>query len=733
MQKLLTLLLTALYPCLLTQAQGLIYKDAKQPVEVRVKDLLERMTLREKILQLNQYTFGENDNPNNIGTEVKNLPAEIGSLIYLNTDPGLRNRIQRKAMEESRLGIPILFGFDVIHGLRTVYPISLAQACSFNPDLVTRACGIAAKEAVLSGIDWTFSPMIDVSRDPRWGRISECYGEDPYLNAVFGVASVKGYQGEKLSDPYSIAACLKHYVGYGVSEGGRDYRYTDISPQALWETYLPPYEACVKAGAATVMSAFNDISGVPATSNYYILTEILKKKWHHDGFVVSDWNAIEQLIYQGVAKDRKEAAYKAFQAGLEMDMRDNIYNEYLEQLVNEKKIQMSQIDDAVTRVLRLKFRLGLFDEPYVKELNEQERYLQKEDVALAASLAEESMVLLKNERNVLPLSAAIKKVAVIGPLAKDNSNLLGSWAFKGKAEDVETIYEGLAKEFGDKVQLSYEKGCALEGEDESGFPVALKTAQAADLIILCLGEARQWSGENASRSTIALPAIQEKLLQHLKQAGKPVVLVLSSGRPLELMRMEPQVDAIIEMWQPGIAGGLPLAGILSGRMNPSGKLSVTFPLSTGQIPVYYNMRQSARPFGAMGDYQDIPTEPLYPFGHGLSYTTFTYSNAKLSSRRIGKTQKITAEVSVTNAGKVEGKETVLWYISDPFCSISRPVKELKFFEKQLLKVGESRVYRFEIDPMRDLSYVDATGKRFLEAGEFIVLVGDKRMTFEVTE
>ena len=552
-------------------------------------------------------------------------------------------------------------------------------------------------------------------------------------NTVFGIASVKGYQGEKLSDPYSIAACLKHYVGYGVSEGGRDYRYTDISPQALWETYLPPYEAGVKAGAATLMSSFNDISGIPATSNHYILTEILKNKWQHDGFVVSDWNAIEQLIYQGVAKDRKEAAYKAFHAGVEMDMRDNVYCEYLEQLVAEKKIQVSQIDDAVARILRLKFRLGLFDEPYAKELIEQERYLQQEDIALAGRLAEESMVLLKNANNLLPFSSMIKKVAVIGPIAKDSVNLLGAWAFKGKAEDVETIYEGMQKEFGDKVRLDYEQGCALDGSDESGFSAALKTAEASDVVVLCLGESKQWSGENASRSTIALPDIQEKLLLHLKQANKPIVLVLSSGRPLELIRLEPQVEAIIEMWQPGVAGGTPLAGILSGRVNPSGKLSVTFPLSTGQIPVYYNMRQSARPFDAMGDYQDIPTEPLYSFGYGLSYTTFVYSDAKLSSLKIRKDQKITAEVTVTNAGKVEGKETVLWYVSDPFCTISRPMKELKFFEKQSLNAGESRVFRFDIDPMRDLSYTDATGKRFLEPGEFIVSVGGRKLTFEVVD
>lgn len=479
------------------------------------------------------------------------------------------------------------------------------------------------------------------------------------------------------------------------------------------------------------MSAFNDISGIPATANQYILTDILKKKWQFDGFVVSDWNAIEQLIYQGVAKDKKDAAYKAFQAGVEMDMRDNLYYEYLEQLIAEKRISIAHVDDAVVRILRLKFRLGLFDEPYTKELNESDRYLQKEDVTLAAGLAEESMVLLKNNNNLLPLSSTVRKIAVIGPLAKDKSNLLGAWAFKGQEEDVETIYEGMQKVFGAKIQLSYTQGCALDGENESGFSTALQTGKAADLIVVCLGESKQWSGENASRSTIALPAIQEKLLLQLKRANKPIVLILSNGRPLDLSRLEPQVNAIIEMWQPGIAGGTPLAKILAGEVNPSGKLSITFPRSTGQIPIYYNMRQPARPFDAMGDYQDISTEPMYPFGYGLSYTTFTYSNAKLSSRKINKGERISAEVTVTNTGKVAGKETVLWYISDPVCSVSRPIRELKFFEKQSLEAGESKVFLFEIDPMRDLSYTDATGHRFLEDGEFVVQVGDKKLVFEV--
>lgn len=708
-----------------------LYKDKNAPIENRISDLVKRMNFDEKVLQLNQYIAGENTNVNNIGEAIKKIPSGIGSLIFFGADPEIRNEIQKKAMEESRLGIPILFGFDVIHGFRTVYPISLAQACSWNPDLVKKAASIAGKEANQSGIDWTFSPMIDVSRDPRWGRVSECYGEDPYANSVFGVATVQGYQGNSLADSFSIASCLKHYVGYGMSEGGRDYRSSDISRQALWETYFPPYEACVKAGAATLMSAFNDISGVPTTANYYTLTEVLKKQWKHDGFVVSDWEAIDQLIAQGVAKDRKEAGLKAFMAGVEMDMKDNIYLENFRQLVDEKKIPMSSIDDAVSRVLRVKFRLGLFDDPYTPVIEEKDRYLQPDDVVTARQLAEESIVLLKNDSEILPLSATIKKLAVIGPMAKDKGNLLGSWSFNGKATDVESIYEGLEKEFSDKLELNYAFGSDFDGNDESHFNEALAVARKSDILLVCLGEKKSWSGENATRSTIALPTIQEKLVAELQKLGKPIVLILSNGRPLELVRLEPMADAIVEIWQPGIAGGTPLAGILSGRVNPSGKLAITFPLTTGQIPTYYNMRQSARPTLNMGNYQDIPTEPLYWFGHGLSYTTFDYSDASLSSIQIHKNQLLTASVTVTNTGKSDGKETVLWYISDPACSISRPMKELKFFEKKEIKPGNKAVYSFEIDPMRDLGYVDETGKRFLEAGDFYIHVNNQKIKFEL--
>lgn len=711
-------------------AQTPLYKNKNASVEDRVQDLVKRMTLKEKILQLSQFTAGRNTNVNNIGEAIKDIPNETGSLIYFGADPHFRNEIQKKAMEGSRLGIPILFGYDVIHGFRTVYPISLGAACSWNPQLVQDASAVAAKEAKLSGVDWTFSPMIDVARDGRWGRISEGYGEDPYTNGVFGVAAVKGYQGQKLSDEFSVAACLKHYVGYGESEGGRDYHYSDISMQSLWETYLPPYEACVKAGAATLMSAFNDISGVPASANHYTLTEVLKERWGHDGFVVSDWDAVRQLIAQGVASDPKEAGMMAFLAGVEMDMTDKIYLDYFEELVSEGKIPMEKIDDAVARVLRIKFRLGLFEQPYTTVLSENERYLSQQDLTVAGNLAAESMVLLKNSNSVLPLSETTKQIALVGPIADNSIDLLGNWSAHGDSKDVETLRAGITKEFG-ATTINYAKGCDFEGNDESGIAEAVAAAQKSEVILICLGEKKGWSGENCSRSTIALPAIQEKLVQELKKTGKPIVLVLSSGRPLELMRLEPLADAMIEIWQPGVAGGSALAGILSGRINPSGKLSITFPLTTGQIPTYYNMRQSARPYS--GKYQDISTDPLYWFGHGLSYTTYNYGEVKLSSNQIKKNEKLVAEIEVSNDGKMGGKETVMWFLNDPAASISRPMKELKYFEKKEIKAGEKVVYRFEIDPMRDLSFPDSDGQRHLEAGDFNLMVGKQKVKFQLVD
>ena len=707
-----------------------LYKDAKAPIEKRIDDLISRMTLEEKILQLNQYTLGRNNNVNNVGEEVKKVPSEIGSLIYFDINPELRNSMQKKAMEESRLGIPIIFGYDAIHGFRTIYPISLGQACSWNPGLVEQACAVSAQEARMSGVDWTFSPMIDVARDPRWGRVAEGYGEDPYTNGVFAAASVRGYQGDDMSAENRMAACLKHYVGYGASEAGRDYVYTEISAQTLWDTYLLPYEMGVKAGAVTLMSSFNDISGVPGSANPYIMTEILKKRWKHDGFIVSDWGAVEQLKNQGLAATKKDAAQYAFNAGLEMDMMSHAYDRHLKELVEEGKVTMAQVDESVRRVLRVKFRLGLFERPYTPVTNEKDRFFRPQSMAVAAQLAAESMVLLKNDNQILPLTNK-KKIAVVGPMAKNGWDLLGSWCGHGKDTDVEMLYDGLTAEFGGDAELRYAMGCKPQGNDRSGFAGALDVARWSDVVIVCLGEMLTWSGENASRSTIALPQIQEELVKELKEAGKPVILVLSNGRPLELNRMEPLCDAILEIWQPGINGARSMAGILSGRINPSGKLAMTFPYSTGQIPIYYNRRKSGR--GHQGFYKDITSDPLYPFGHGLSYTEFKYGTVTPSATKVKRGDKLSAEVTVTNTGSRDGAETVHWFISDPYCSITRPVKELRHFEKQLIKAGETKTFRFDIDLERDFGFVNEDGKRFLEAGEYHILVQGQTVKIELID
>ena len=707
-----------------------LYKDAKAPIEKRIDDLISRMTLEEKILQLNQYTLGRNNNVNNVGEEVKKVPSEIGSLIYFDINPELRNSMQKKAMEESRLGIPIIFGYDAIHGFRTIYPISLGQACSWNPGLVEQACAVSAQEARMSGVDWTFSPMIDVARDPRWGRVAEGYGEDPYTNGVFAAASVRGYQGDDMSAENRMAACLKHYVGYGASEAGRDYVYTEISAQTLWDTYLLPYEMGVKAGAATLMSSFNDISGVPGSANPYIMTEILKKRWKHDGFIVSDWGAVEQLKNQGLAATKKDAARYAFNAGLEMDMMSHAYDRHLKELVEEGKVTMAQVDESVRRVLRVKFRLGLFERPYTPVTNEKDRFFRPQSMAVAAQLAAESMVRLKNDNQILPLTNK-KKIAVVGPMAKNGWDLLGSWCGHGKDTDVEMLYDGLTAEFGGDAELRYAMGCKPQGNDRSGFAGALDVARWSDVVIVCLGEMLTWSGENASRSTIALPQIQEELVKELKEAGKPIILVLSNGRPLELNRMEPLCDAILEIWQPGINGARSMAGILSGRINPSGKLAMTFPYSTGQIPIYYNRRKSGR--GHQGFYKDITSDPLYPFGHGLSYTEFKYGTVTPSATKVKRGDKLSAEVTVTNTGARDGAETVHWFISDPYCSITRPVKELKHFEKQFIKAGETKTFRFDIDLERDFGFVNEDGKRFLEAGEYHILVQGQTVKIELID
>ena len=706
-----------------------VYKDASADIEARVNDLLGRMTLEEKILQLNQLVLGVNTVENNFGEVVKDIPVEIGSLIYFNDRAEVRNAMQKKVMEESRLGIPILFGHDVIHGYRTTYPIPLALACSWNPELVRQASEVAAQEAYDCGVNWTFSPMVDVSRDPRWGRVMECFGEDPYANAVFCEAVVKGYQGDDMSEKHRIAACLKHYVGYGASEAGLDYVPTEISDQTLWDTYLPPFEAGVKAGAATLMSAFHTISGIPASANRYILTEVLKEKWQHDGFVVSDWGAVEQLRYQGMAEDEKEATLLAFNAGIEMDMADRMYQKYMAELLEEGKVDMKLVDESVRRILRVKFRLGLFERPYVEEKPESEMYLLPKSLEIAEKAAAESMVLLKNEGSVLPLEK-VGTIAIVGPLASDSTQHLGNWGARARAEDVIGIVQGMCEEYAGKSKILTAKGCDFEGNDKSGFAEAVRVAKASDVVVVCLGHKGSWSGENQSRSTIEIPQIQEELLSAVEATGKSVVVLVTTGRPVELPRIEQKADAILQTWHSGIRAGKAIAGLLSGRYNPSGKLAMTFPYSTGQIPVYYNRRHRART-GDQGLYKDITSEPMYPFAHGLSYSTFEYGKLTVSADKLKEGETIYAEVTVKNTSQRDGLETVHWFVKDPYSHITRPIKELKYFEKKLIKAGENVTFRFEINPLRDLGFVNREGKKYLDKGEYRIMVGDQSVTIHV--
>ena len=569
--------------------------------------------------------------------------------------------------------------------------------------------------------------MIDVSRDPRGGRVAEGYGEDPYTNSVFAVASVKGYQGDDLSAPDRIAACLKHYVAYGASEAGRDYVYTEVSDQTLWDTYLPPYLAGVEAGAATVMSSFNDINGVPGSANHHTLTDILKQKWGFDGFVVSDWGSVGQLINQGNALDLADAARLALNSGVDMDMGSHAYDRHIDSLINAGAIDRVRLDDAVRRILRVKMRLGLFEHPYVSETAHNDAFLTPDNRAIARRMAEESMVLLKNNSSILPLSNTANNIAVIGPMAMNGADLLGSWHGHGLGNETMPIADAVKQAFSGQ-NVRYAQGCDMTGDSKSGFAEALDIAAKSDVIILCLGEKNEWSGENAPSATISLPAIQEELALELSKTGKPIVLLMTNGRPLDLSRIEPVCDAILEMWQPGTEGAVAAASILSGKVNPSGKLSITFPRSVGQIPIYYNRRKRAR--HDQGFYLDHPSDPLYQFGHGLSYTNFKYGDISASSTAVTADQKLSFEITVHNTGTVDGDETVMWFVNDPVSSITRPEKELKFFEKQTIPAGKSRVYRFDVDIMRDLGYPDAQGNRFVEKGDYEIMVGDK--TIKIT-
>ncbi len=695
------------------------YRRASLPVEQRIADLLGRMTLGEKIDQLHQCGVGD-ANPNNLAARADEFRPTYGSFIA--SQLPIRQALQRRCVEESRLGIPAIFGCDVIHGYRAIYPIPLAQACAWDPGLVRRACRMAAKTARANGVDWTFAPMVDHCIDPRWGRVAETFGESPHAASIYASASVEGYQGPRPGAPGTVAACLKHYAGYGASEGGRDYGAADVSPQRLWENHLPPFAAGVRAGALSVMSAFNDLNCVPASANRHTLTEILRERWGFQGLVVSDWNAVLQLIRQGFAADEAEAARKAITAGVDLNMADGLYRKHLPALLASGAVPLAVLDEAVRRVLRVKFALGLFEHPFVEPSALTDSPPTTAQLELAHEFAARSIVLLKNDGGVLPLAARLKSVALVGPLAREQAALLGSWAQHGRAEEVTSIGEALRASLPMGVTLTVTPGCAIEGGGREGFAEAVANVSSADVTVLCLGEQWSMSGENASRSTLRLPGLQEELAHAVAATGKPVVLVIVSGRPVELHAIEPRMSAIVAGWQLGNRAGPALADILLGRENPSGRLAITWPRTTGQIPVYHHERPRARP-GEEGAYQDIDTAPLYEFGHGLSYTTFAYGPIRLSSMNVKAGETLVAEVTVTNTGERDGREAVLWFIRDPAASVTRPLKELKHFESAFIPAGKSRVYRWKIVPERDLSFPDADGRSLLEAGEILLFAG----------
>ncbi len=707
-----------------------LYKDATQPIDKRVESLLSQMTLDEKLGQMDIQVFGQNNNVNNMGKTFEGeISPLIGSYIYTRNDAELLNATQKMVIEKSRLGIPVLFCMDVIHGYRTIFPIPLAQACSWDPQMSYETSRVAAKEAYLAGIKMTFSPMMDVARDPRWGRVAESYGEDPYTNCRFGEAVVKGYQGESIADKYSVASCMKHFAGYAYSQGGRDYFPTEVSDLVLWETVLPSFKACVDAGVTTVMSSFNDFNGVPATASHFLLQDVLRDKWKFDGFVVSDWRSIEQILNHRYAVDTLDAGVKALLAGTDMDMYDAVYERFMPEAMDRGLVSMDDIDKSVRRILKTKFELGLFENPYVEVLPDAERFRTPESLALAEKAAEKSMVLLKNENSILPLSKKITSLAVVGVMADSKYDIMGTWTASGDANETISVLDGLKNEFGSDVKINFVEGASFESNSAKTLSALRSAARKSDAVVVAIGEERKWSGENGSVASLGLPACQEQLVIEAKNSGKPVILLLSSGRPLGLSRIEPLADAIVQMWQPGSCGGNAVAGILSGRVNPSGRLAITFPYVTGQVPMFYNHRQNGRVDWVVpqGRYVDAPHTPMYEFGYGLSYSTFEYGDVKISKDKIAKGESVTASVTVKNTSNIDGEETLLWFVDDAVATTTQPIKKLKFFEKGEIKGGESRTFTFEIDPMRDLSFVDRNGATLLEEGDFYIIVKDKRV------
>jgi beta-glucosidase len=687
----------------------------------RVDSLLALMTLEEKVGQLVQLS--------DVSAESKALIRQGGVGSFLNVvGTDATRELQQIAVQESRLKIPLIFGLDVIHGFRTTFPIPLATACSWDLPLIERAERVAAIEATAAGVHWTFSPMVDIARDARWGRIAEGAGEDPYLGAMIAVARVRGFQGNDLKDPTSLLACAKHFAAYGGAEGGRDYNTVDISERTLREVYLPPFKAAVEAGVGSLMCSFNEISGIPNSANHQLLTTILRGEWKFCGFVVSDWNSIGELIHHGVAADVKEAAVLGLQAGVDMDMASGAYQNHLASAVRDGRVSEAEINQAVRRVLRAKFVLGMFDNAYRNCDGEREKdeMLTKEHRTMACTIAQRSIVLLKNNDGLLPLKKNITSIAVIGPLADDTESPLGPSYGVGKPDDVVSVLKGIKAALRSNATVLSARGCDIEKQSTDGFAEALNTAGRADVVVAVVGESRGMSGEAEGRSNIGLPGSQEELLRALLATGKPLVAVLMNGRPLAIPWVADHVPAILETWFLGSEAGHAIADILFGDYNPSGKLTTSFPRATGQVPIYYNHKNTGRPsvdsMKWTSKYLDLPSSPLYPFGYGLSYTSFSYSQLGLSSKTLRRGDSLLVSIVVKNGGSRSGEETVQLYVRDEFASVTRPVKELKAFQKVLLAPGEQTQVQFVLTA-EQLKFYDQGMKWTVEPGRFTIYVG----------
>ncbi|RFM29372.1 glycoside hydrolase family 3 N-terminal domain-containing protein [Chitinophaga silvisoli] len=710
-------------------------KAQNPAISTRVENLLAQMTLDEKIGQLNQYNDdGAATGPVTVDGDKENQirRGELGSMLNVFTVSRMR-QFQDIAMQ-SRLKIPLMFGQDVIHGYKTTFPIPLGEAASWDLEAIRRSARIAATEASAGGVQWTFAPMVDISRDPRWGRVMEGAGEDPYLGSLIAKARVEGFQGEKIGAINSVMACAKHFAAYGAVEAGRDYNSVDMSDRLLWEIYLPPYKAALDAGVATFMTSFNDLNGIPATGNTYLYRDILKGKWNFSGFVVSDWGAIGEMINHGFVKNGKEAARAAITAGTDIDMESRAYKNNLAQLVTEGKVDIALVDDAVRRVLRKKFELGLFDDPYkyFDEKREKEEMNNPEHTKAAREIAAKSIVLMKNNNNLLPISKDVNSIAFIGPLVKEYKQNLGFWSIELNKVDYDQFivsqWDGLKNKVGKNTKLLYAKGCEIEGTDKGGFAEAIETAKKADIVILSIGERRDMSGEAKSRSDIHLPGVQEDLVKAIQATGKPVVVLINAGRPLIFNWTADNVPAILYSWWLGSEAGNAIADVLFGDMNPAAKLPVTFPREVGQIPIYYNHFNTGRPAECddctsyRSAYTDLKNSPKFAFGHGLSYTTFEYKELKLSKTKMNKNETIEVSFKLSNTGKYDGEEVVQLYLRDRVGSVVRPVKELKDFKKIMLRKGETKTITFVIDNNK-LCFYDRKLEYKSEAGEFDLMIG----------